>query len=261
MGTDIHIRIETRDEAGKWAPLLPPVKHRGDDTHHYRSWYDNRNYDVFAVLANVRNGYGFAGIYRGEPVAYISEPKGLPVGVDIEAPPEWDGYLNETCPGQPAYVDPEGDARVRYCRSDLGDHSFTWFTPDELLNAPQWKQRQRKSGVMSPREYRRMRESGEPNSWSRGISGPGIATVTPADMDVLIAAGVVDASKEDGKGLTDASAVGTDGQRYYMQAGWDVSGGIEESCSDFIAWMHDELQPLADKYGNDNVRVLIGFDS
>lgn len=63
MGCDIHavIQVKARD---RWS------------TERVASTY--RNYDTFAVLANVRNGEGFAGHKTGEKWPYIDNPRGLP---------------------------------------------------------------------------------------------------------------------------------------------------------------------------------------
>jgi len=41
-------------------------------------WYGDRNYNAFAILADVRNGYGFAGCDTGDGFVPISTPKGFP---------------------------------------------------------------------------------------------------------------------------------------------------------------------------------------
>jgi hypothetical protein len=41
-------------------------------------WYSERNYTLFAILGGVRNGYGFAGAYRHEPVNPIAQNRGIP---------------------------------------------------------------------------------------------------------------------------------------------------------------------------------------
>ena len=40
--------------------------------------YGDRNYNLFAILANVRNGTAFAGCKTGEGFNPISNPKGVP---------------------------------------------------------------------------------------------------------------------------------------------------------------------------------------
>ena len=56
MGTDIHGKFQKRNA-------------RTSDWEEVDTDYDfNRHYQLFAVLADVRNGYGFAGISSGDEV-------------------------------------------------------------------------------------------------------------------------------------------------------------------------------------------------
>jgi hypothetical protein len=98
MGCDIHPYAEVRRD-GKWqrAPIQVP---------------DDRNYWTFAVLADVRNGFGFAGCYTGEPVTPIAQPRGLPEDTSVSD--------NDAKYDSPEYV-------------WLGDHSHSWLTLQELL--------------------------------------------------------------------------------------------------------------------------------
>ena len=66
MGTDIHGVFQRLDKTtGQW--------------HDVASNYEqDRHYQLFAVLADVRNGYGFAGIPTGEVVTPIAKRRGLP---------------------------------------------------------------------------------------------------------------------------------------------------------------------------------------
>ena len=70
MGTDIHIAAEIF-KGGRWRLADVDLS-------------ENRNYWAFAVLADVRNGYGFAGIDKGDPITPISEPRGLPEDLSDE---------------------------------------------------------------------------------------------------------------------------------------------------------------------------------
>lgn len=95
MGTDIHHRFD---------------KKIGNNYVEIESDYKgNRHYRLFAWLANVRNGFGFAGVKTGEPIKPIIEPnRGIPK--DLEKYNE--GYYNTLW---------------------LGDHSFSWLTSTEIL--------------------------------------------------------------------------------------------------------------------------------
>lgn len=81
-------------------PDMPPGKHRD-------GWYTDRNYTVFGILADVRNGSGFAGCDLGDPVVPIAPDRGLP--------------------------DDLSDAAYVWFRHHGGDHSDTWVMLSELL--------------------------------------------------------------------------------------------------------------------------------
>jgi|ERR1700733_7472888 len=99
MGCDIHPYAEVRVN-GRWQRSYIKVPR-------------DRNYWAFGVLANVRNGYGVAGSYTGEPVTPISEPRGLPADCVTR-----ENFIEDY--ESPDYV-------------NLGDHSFSWVTLAELL--------------------------------------------------------------------------------------------------------------------------------
>src|ERR1700691_1564806 len=69
MGCDIHPYVEVRKN-GTWVKADVKVP-------------DGRNYWTFAKLANVRNGFGFAGCDTGDAVVPICEPRGLPADTSI----------------------------------------------------------------------------------------------------------------------------------------------------------------------------------
>jgi hypothetical protein len=108
MGTDIHLYVETRKDGVWYLPTEPNPWHEKypedkDErpTRPVDGGYDSRNYSLFAILADVRNGrWGEA------PTRPISEPRGVP-----------------------------DDASEAY-RAESGDdwgHSYSWFTLTELL--------------------------------------------------------------------------------------------------------------------------------
>lgn len=134
MGTDIHGFLESR--------------YRPE-----QGWFreceieDSRNYVVFAVLANVRNGFGFAGVPTHEPLKPIAEPRGLPDDHTT-------GYGED----------------VEY---EFGDHSFSWLTLDEIADWPGWDQVLHEQGWISREQYAEWQKNpGAPSGgWSGGISG------------------------------------------------------------------------------------------
>jgi len=91
MGCDIHIHAEVKIE-GQW--------------HHYGILRADRNYALFARLANVRND-------EEDPIPPIAEPRGIPADAtfltmfDVK---KWDG----------------------------DGHSHSWINADEIASLPEW---------------------------------------------------------------------------------------------------------------------------
>ena len=100
MGTDIHHKFQKEDEDGKWHDIDLPRDKYGDYAVPFNI---NRHYLLFSVLAGVRNGHGFAGVYTHEPLTPIAEKRGLPEGED--------------------------DYDFQY-----GEHSQSWLTSTEILD-------------------------------------------------------------------------------------------------------------------------------
>ncbi len=129
MGADIHLLVEKLN-GEKWEEVEPPYS----ASYGIKSWspyYENRNFDhgkpdpltrdynLFAFLADVRNGRGFAGVFTHERITPCFSGRGIP----------------DDC----SYVEPindEDENRIGGSYSWLGEHSFTWATLTELLNAP-----------------------------------------------------------------------------------------------------------------------------
>src|ERR1700760_96312 len=96
MGTDIHLYVEKRGPAG-WISCDTWEK---DDYEPHRltvpygkHFYSDRSYDTFAILADVRNGHGFAGVSTGEGFTPVSMPKGLPGDLSPELAAEAEACL------------------------------------------------------------------------------------------------------------------------------------------------------------------------
>lgn len=129
MGCDIHLQVERQRPDGSWARVHPidvNPKALGqcgptDDV----EVYSDRCYPLFAILADIRNSYGLIPllIAKGESEA----TRGLPLDTTLS---------------------------TRY--DDLGDHSFSWLTLEELEYYPWLAPQDRQEGsawtVMIPAE-------------------------------------------------------------------------------------------------------------
>lgn len=165
MGCDIHLRVEVK-KGGDWRrafPQWPCWALRGaraqqhDNTCYWcdgtgidnRGFHD-RNYDLFAILADVRNGTW------GERFNPIAPHWGAPPDVSSETQ---------------AFIDEWG----------VDGHSLSWQTVAEL-DAYDWDQQYRYAPCVSVDAFVRMRRNGksEPDEWAAGMSGPELS-VTAAE--------------------------------------------------------------------------------
>lgn len=146
MGCDIHAAIEYRDTgAGPWKALLNRNKYFGkwEDESELTARLDvGRDYDLFAILGNVRNGRGFAGVKTGEGFDPMTDNRGIPEDISPEA--------NEAL---------------------SHEHSATWVTLPEIL-AYDWDRSSKHIGWVGAEEFEkwdRMKEwNPEPDGWCGG---------------------------------------------------------------------------------------------
>jgi hypothetical protein len=151
MGCDIHFFVERfNDETETWELIK-------NEKNEYGEFYGSRNYNLFAILANVRNGYGFAGTPTGKGFVPIDDPRGIPPDASQE-------YLNE--------VD----------RWNGDGHSHSYFTVQELMQYD-WTQTTTLSGWVHASEYATFKRNGEPNAWAGMISGGGIKHISNEEME------------------------------------------------------------------------------
>ena len=214
MGTDIHGVFQRHDAAtGKWVDITSKFE-------------ENRHYQLFAVLAGVRNGCGFAGIKTGEPVVPIAEPRGLPEDFEVV---NGDSHPIASFDYLPAW-------RQEYRTKDdelevwMGDHSHSWLTADEMLawfnNAPTVVQ----TGILGRAVYEKWDRGSRPVSYCGGISGPGVVLIN------------------DNQPERDSTPNWT-----HIRCEWDAPLKQE------LAYFFDEVARLQAEHGQ--VRFVFGFDS
>lgn len=178
MGCDIHLYVEVRKNnkwkpADSWLTYGKEYGHFEDDGDESKrpvvpyddEYYNGRNYKLFAMLANVRNGVGFAGIDTGNAVNPISEPKGLPEDVSD---------VIEKC--------------SEYWGSD--GHSHSYLTVKELMEYD-WTQTATYRGTVSAWEYVKWSSWGKerglgPESYCGSITGASVRHVTEKQMKAII---------------------------------------------------------------------------
>jgi hypothetical protein len=272
MGCDIHFHLERYNEkTAKWQEIPGPVRKcwscegaghhiarggekQGEDIKCYwckgtgkkrEEWYEGRNYNLFAMLADVRNGRGFAGIKTGEGFTPIAGPKGLPPDVSGKIQKASDEY---GCDG----------------------HSHSWHTLQQLLDYDWEGQTTTLQGVISIGDYAHWKllcaDTGKqvaPRSYSGGIFGQNIVTTEPFLADSLLKSGDV-------KVLWDEPPTGPldhfrsdskDGNQYYVRVSWDET--YREAAGEyFFTEVIEPLKAFAKKYGgNDKLRIVFWFDN
>lgn len=140
MGTDIHGSLQKRWRKEGPYETIGPIE-------------SSRNYRVFAALAGVRNGFGFAGCETHKAMTPISEPRGLPDGVSED-------------------------------EEDYGDHSYSWLYLREVIDWKGWDMELQETGVVSLAEYKEMERDGllVPKEWSSGVMGRDIVVVDESEV-------------------------------------------------------------------------------
>lgn len=239
MGCDIHSVAQVQED-GKWKTV--EVRVAGDD----------RNYDSFAVLADVRNGSGFAGVKTGEGWDYIAEPRGLPD--DFVR-----GYYDEDAEDKPPFrEDEEGEYHPHphiafYWNFDnekkdpryytwMGEHSHSHFTLKELEDFEQKLSGEKKdymiTGVITRDQYEELKGGTMPEHWAGWTSGPDIKVVTQLELE----------------------AAKVPMEYTHVHASWPSP--IKERLWMFYKYI-DRLQAIAKEHSktHEEVRLVFGFDS
>lgn len=222
MGCDIHLVAEVRN-MGVWTPAQSiHTDEEGLSEVAGGELYEGRNYDLFAILADVRNGYGFAGIRTGGGFNPISDPRGIP----------------EDChPNTRKYLESYG-----------GDgHSHSYHTVQQLLEYD-WTQWTTLSGVLSAAEFHKWnkwaRRRGEsPDGWCGDVGGPGVQIVNEAEMVRAL-------------GNVDEDEISTALKGLYVRCEWEQR--YYQCCSEFLSQTMPRLWALGKP---EKVRILFFFDN
>lgn len=208
MGCDIHMIVQRKID-DKWIDTDTPI-------------YDYRNYDLFGMLADVRNGFGFAGVDLGdgfEPILGRDNPRRkLPEDFDCDQ------------------YDYHGEKKW------MGDHSHSYLLLSELLGENGYYDRiSNHRGVVSEEEYKKFKATGYPESACGSISGGMVRNVSNNAMDAVI----------------ENPSLKEEGCSYYTQVEWPET--YRDSAGEHWFMLLDKWQQL-DPDPN-NVRIVFGFDS
>jgi len=235
MGCDIHPAIEYRtntpEGVSAWIAVTVPNPYFGkyEDEPETRSALDiDRDYDLFAILGNVRNGRGFAGCDMGDGFIPMSDGRGVPEDISDEA------------------------------RSALSDeHSATWVTLSEIL-AYDWTRTTKSRGWINGEEFASWQgRKAEPRNYCGGISGTGIDHVSQVEMQRNF-----DEAVKDKRGLEYREAVEVFNTRYartYSHVEWET--GYPKAATQLWTRILPTMLKLGTLHGHDNVRLVMDFDS
>lgn len=238
MGCDIHFYVEKKNKTGsKWVTADRWAKDDEDDDRkrvvYEDRFYSGRNYYLFSILADVRNGHGFAGIKTGEGFVPIAQPKGVPKDACKE-------YIDEV-------AGMGGDG-----------HSHSWFTLRELLDYD-WTQTTHLQGWVDFPTWERWsrwdrRNHRGPKEYCGGIDGRNIRKIEPAAMDKLCEqfCKLEDEAQREAMVKEHAST--------YALAKWQVP--YYSAAGSFMNETLPRLLKLAGGVdGVDNVRIVFFFDN
>lgn len=120
--------------------------------------YSGRNYNLFAILANVRNGYGFAGIETGTGFNIIADPRGLPEDASEEVKEKFDAtYL----------------------------HDISHISLRELLDFD-WNQKSLLYGYVTEEVFDEWLQGDPPSSYSGDVSGSTLCKISNEEMEEIL---------------------------------------------------------------------------
>ena len=239
MGTDIHFYVE-KLVGDQWVTADNWFKDEDDGQLSTYKWgpglkieagpmYHGRNYRLFAMLADVRNGRGFAGVDTGNRINPIHPPRGLP---------------EDVCP----------EVKAASKNYGIDGHSHSWATVAELMKYD-WTQTATLRGWVGPKEFLRWKLGGLPESWSGGVGGGGIEHVSNEDMEKRLKNDFgteelewrhLHALEND---LLSAAAS-------YTQIEWHIP--YSEAADEFLSQTMPKLWRIGDP---DKVRIVFFFDN
>lgn len=246
MGCDIHLYVERKVDdkwvtADKWTP--DPYADEGEESRlivdYHDCFYSERNYDLFAMLADVRNNIGFGGCVPGAGFNPIVEPKGLPDDVSPEVKRESDEL-------------------------GLGFHSHSWLTLAEL-RVYDWNQMATRIADVDVLGFAQFERYGEPYIYWGGLPGEKAKYISNEEMRAEVAKYQPEigelASRPDYP-VTDwlkiQNKLQAEPVRYYTRVSWQSPYAV--LAETFLKGTMPKLEALS--YGKpENVRIVFWFDN
>ena len=240
MGTDIHSIAQVKRD-GQWVTVAVSIAG------------DQRYYNTFAMLANVRNGRGFAGCWTSTGFPVIHEPRSLPLDLFLASLEDHTVHVDKTrlvaawnWDGKDTPIDSHDASRVSSITDEdstmwLGDHSHSWCTLAELRAFIENVAKKTETfivGIVTREEYEEHQRTGKSyESWCSMVSGHGICVVSLVgnDRDPLL------------------------DHCTHVQTNWPVNAFKESGIGD----IEKALTLVAERTGAqpEDLRFVYGFDS
>lgn len=213
MGTDIHGVFQRHDAAtDKWVDV--PSNYEQD-----------RHYQLFAVLAGVRNGFGFAGVKTGDPVEPIADRRGLPDDFVMDGDAHPIASLDFMDPGRRKYHGDDEPLEVW-----MGDHSHSWLTGEEILAWAEKAPTVTKTGYLTREVYANWDGKSAPESYCGDSWGLSIVKINDNEVE-----------RRETPNWT------------HIRCEWEC--GLKQD----LAYFFDEVARLVSEHSR--IRFVFGFDS
>lgn len=217
MGTDIHGVWQKKTQTG-WEDINS-------------NYEQQRHYQLFSILAGVRNGIGFAGVPTGDKVVPIAELRGLPADFELVREDANDdipsfSHVVQDVENLPPWLRDMRDAPPYYMW--MGDHSFSRLSGEEMLSWFESAPTVTHVGVMPRRAYENWNKVDEPEEYYGDVYGAELITIDESERE-------------------------TTNKWTHIRVEWQVS------LKDEVAYFVDEVRRLVNQHGE--IRFVFGFDS
>jgi hypothetical protein len=231
MGCDIHLCVEQKID-GKWVAVKRPSEDTWDYGKSTLFWLaGQRSYNLFSILANVRNEQDVDGCNSDKRFSPIAMPKGLPTDMSPDVQANSDDW---GCDG----------------------HSHSFHLLQDLLDYD-WTQTVTLRGWLSLKEYwqwsRYDKSHGEgPDSYCGGIGGGNIEHITQEELEAI-----VKPIRENGNTYANQEQeLDEIGRSYYGLCTWEQP--YYKTCRAFLS---DSIPQLLRLGKPEDVRIVFWFDN
>lgn len=218
MGTDVHVIFEKKVSKGngtvqsEWEPITSKYE-------------ENRHYRLFSWLADVRNGYGFAGAPTNTRIEPIVEPRGIPTEYEDDST-FW-----------------------------KGDHSRSWLLGSEIIAAIDHIHGIGAEGVIPIEAYHAWDKVSAPDGYIGAVGGLHIVIVNQSEVETPGAIENIVAKRKAEIELS-VHPTPTFEPKLYVKVHWQVTA---DDLREEFAYFTDEIKRLVKEHGE--VRMIFGFDS